>query len=128
MLAGTPTSLVSGNPLDQTFFLHSDPGATKVIYLDFDGQNIRNTPWNTNGFGNLLNLPFDTDGNLAAFSDDELTTIQSIWERVSEDFRPFDVDVTTQDPGVEALKNTGGADNQWGQRIVIGAVPLTGPR
>ena len=24
----------------------------------------------------------------------------------SEDFRPFNVDVTTQDPGVEALRNT----------------------
>jgi len=28
--------------------------------------------------------------------------IWAIWERVSEDFRPFDVDVTTEDPGVEA--------------------------
>src|SRR5207344_3501245 len=100
--------------------LHSNAGASKTIYLDFDGHNIRNTPWNTNGFGNLINLPFDTDGDLASFSDDELQVIQSVWERVSEDFRPFDVDVTTVDPGFEALKNTGGTDADWGQRIVIG--------
>ena len=100
--------------------LHSDPGEAITIYLDFDGQVIRNTAWNTNGFGNIVNLPFDTDGDLTTFSSDELDTIQSVWERVSEDFRPFDVDVTTVDPGVEALKNTGGGDTQWGQRVVIG--------
>lgn len=107
-------------PLDQTFDLHSDPTATKKIYLDFNGENIRNTPWNTNGFGNLINLPFDLDGDLTSFDPAELDTIQSIWERVSEDFRPFDVDVTTEDPGVEALKNTGSGDTEWGQRVVIG--------
>ncbi len=108
------------NAIDQTFQLHSDPTASKKIYLDFNGQVIRNTPWNTNGFGNLINLPFDLDGDLTSFNPAELDMIQSIWERVSEDFRPFDVDVTTEDPGVEALKNSGSGDTQWGQRIVIG--------
>ena len=69
--------------------LHSNAGAATTIYLDFDGHNIRNTPWNVNGFDNLINLPFDTDGNLADFGATELQTIQSVWERVSEDFRPF---------------------------------------
>jgi subtilisin-like proprotein convertase family protein len=100
--------------------LHSNLGAPMTILLDFDGHNIRNTVWNVNNFGNIVNLPYDTDGDLASFSQDELDTIQSVWERVSEDFLPFNIDVTTEDPGVEALKNTGGTDTQWGQRIVIG--------
>src|SRR6476469_5780293 len=33
-------------PLEQTFLLHSDPGATKTIYLDFQGFITRNTQWN----------------------------------------------------------------------------------
>jgi subtilisin-like proprotein convertase family protein len=108
------------SPGDGTFQLHSNITASKKIYLDFDGQNIRNTPWNGTDFGNIINLPFSLDGDLAHFSSDELDTITSIWERVSEDFSPFDVDVTTEDPGLNAIKNTGGNDNQWGQRVVIG--------
>jgi len=100
--------------------LHSNPGAPMTVFLDFDGHNIRNTPWNTQNFGNIVNLPYDTDGDLTSFSPDELDTIQSVWERVSEDFRPFNIDVTTVDPGFEALKNTGGTDTNWGQRVVIG--------
>ncbi len=34
----------------------------------------------------------------------EQQVIQKIWARVAEDFAPFNVDVTTQDPGVEALR------------------------
>src|SRR5262249_9347403 len=96
--------------------LHSDPGAAKAIFLDFDGHLIRNTLWNVNGFGNIINAPYDTDGDLTTFSPSELDTIQMVWQRVSEDFSPFDVDVTTVDPGVDALTNTGGGDTNFGLR------------
>ncbi|MEX0727988.1 MAG: Calx-beta domain-containing protein [Planctomycetaceae bacterium] len=33
---------------------------------------------------------------------------------------PFDVDVTTADPGIAALTNSGGGDTTWGVRVVIG--------
>src|SRR5437762_1871548 len=33
-------------PLDQTFLLHSRRGATKTIFLDFDGYTITGTAWN----------------------------------------------------------------------------------
>ncbi|MEX0643489.1 MAG: proprotein convertase P-domain-containing protein [Pirellulales bacterium] len=46
--------------------------------------------------------------------------IQSVWERVSEDFLPFEVDVTTEAPDLDALLNTGGTDETWGVRVVIG--------
>src|SRR3954454_3324405 len=58
--------------------LHSNPGAPMTVFLDFDGHNIRNTPWNTQNFGNIVNLPYDTDGDLTSFSPDELDTIQSV--------------------------------------------------
>ena len=108
-------------PLEQTFLLHSNPGATKRIYLDFDGFTTRNTPWNSDYQPNIVTPTFDTNGDISDnFSAEERMLIQDIWERVSEDFRPFDVDVTTEDPGVDALKNDGGGDQEWGIRVVIG--------
>ena len=41
-------------PLSETFKLHSNPSATKVIYLDFNGQQVTGTAWNKNG--NTLNF------------------------------------------------------------------------
>jgi hypothetical protein len=82
-----------------TFLLHSRPGASKVIFLDFDGHTITNTAWNSGRPDPLYARPFDTDGNFAVFSDEELHRIGEIWHRVAEDFAPFDIDVTTEDPG-----------------------------
>ncbi len=109
-------------PLSETFLLNSVPGANKTIYLDFDGHTTVNTAWNSN-FTNgnpIVTPPYSLDGD-ASFSNAELTQIQQIWEIVSEDFRPFNVNVTTQDPGVAALVNSGGSDSQWGIRVVFGA-------
>ena len=33
-------------PYDQTFLLHSRPGAQRTIYLDFNGQDVSGTAWN----------------------------------------------------------------------------------
>ena len=67
--------------------LNSDPSATqKVIYLDFDGQVVTGTPWNTQF--NIATI------NAAAAALNSVAITQ-IWNRVSEDYRPFDVNVTT---------------------------------
>ena len=50
----------------------------------------------------------------ASWSAAELSRIASVWDRVAEDFSPFDVDVTTQEPDVEALRRTSGADGRVG--------------
>ena len=60
------------------------------------------------------------DGDASSFSATELERIQYIWQRVSEDFAPFDVDVTTEDPGLEALRRTSSSDQSYGVRAVIG--------
>ena len=33
-------------PYAQTFALHSRPGSSRVIYLDFNGETITGTAWN----------------------------------------------------------------------------------
>jgi PKD repeat protein len=105
-------------PYDQTFLLHSRPGVKRVIYLDFDGHVTTGTPWNS-GRGDIVSAPFDLDGNPASWSTGEQDTIQYIWQRVAEDFAPFEVDVTTQDPGIEGLRKTSSSDEYYGQRVVI---------
>jgi subtilisin-like proprotein convertase family protein len=105
---------------DGTFTLHSRPTASKVIYLDFDGQTTTGTVWNDHNNPIIVTPAFDLDGDPTTFTPEELARIEAIWQRVAEDFSPFDVDVTTEDPGVERLRNTGGTDTQWGIRAIIG--------
>ncbi len=78
-----------------TFKLHSKPGSTNVIYIDFNGHSFSNTAWSSS---TIQARPFDTDGNAAEFGASELAQIAEIWHRVAEDFAPFDVDVTTEEP------------------------------
>jgi hypothetical protein len=108
-------------PTDQTFLLHSRASATKVIYLDFDGYTTSGTSWNTtyNGGQDFYTPPFSSEGDYS-FSANELERIQRIWQRVSEDFSPFDVDITTQEPPLEDLRKVGAGDTRWGVRVVIG--------
>jgi serralysin len=86
--------------LSQTFFLNSLLGANQTIYLDFDGNITSGTLWNVNftSGANIVTPAFDFDGNITSFSSSELERIQYIWQRVAEDFSPFNVNVTTQTP------------------------------
>jgi Ca2+-binding RTX toxin-like protein len=91
-------------PLNQIPVYHSLPGATKKIYLDFDGETITGTPWNSFNQSNpIRSVPFDTDGNINDFSTSEQTAIFQTWQRVAEDFAPFQVDVTTEAPSAQEL-------------------------
>ena len=122
----TPFTGTAAFPLSQTFLLHSRPGAAKVIYLDFKGHTTTGTPWNNSASAgaSFTTPPFDLDGNPSAFSDTELAAIQQIWKGVAEDYAPWEVDVTTQDPGEEALRRTSSTDTQYGVRCVIGGSSL----
>jgi len=108
--------------LSNTFSLASLPGANQTIYLDFDGHVTSGTIWNTNfnSGSDFVTPAYDFDGNTASFSDSELQRIQYIWGRVAEDFLPFNVNVTTIDPGSSALIKSGTGDTAWGVRVVIG--------
>ena len=119
----TEVASATATPLDlsQTFFLNSNPGAKHTIYLDFDGHTTTGTFWNSQyNLEEIFTSAYDFDGDTSSFSNSELTRIQNIWQRVAEDFMPFDVNVTTQDPGADALRRQGFNDEQWGTRIAIG--------
>jgi hypothetical protein len=119
--AAAAGSASASSLLTDTFFLHSYPSATKTIYLDFDGHVTSGTYWNTsyNGGSSFVTPAFSLDSD-NSFSDLELERIQAIWQRVAEDYRPFEVNVTTQDPGAEALRKLETGDAAWGIRVVIG--------
>lgn len=104
-------------PLDQTFELHSLPGSNHTIFLDVDGTTL--TASNEWGVPAGFYGPWDAADNGPGFTDGELTAIQDVWARVAEDFAPFDVDVTTEDPGAEALTRSGSGDQTWGTRALI---------
>jgi hypothetical protein len=48
-----------------------------------------------------------------------LQRIQYIWQRVAEDYAVFDVDVTTEEPTVEALSRSDSTDETFGTTVVI---------
>ena len=120
---GSATSTVAAStpyPLDQTFALHSQPGSTRTIYLDFDGQTVSGSIWNDNSSLPAGFYPgWSTDGDASTFDDAERSAIQSIWQRVSEDYASFDVDVTTADPGSDGLTRSNASDDTFGTRALF---------
>ncbi len=103
--------------LSDTFRLHSLPGAKRVIYLDFDGHEAAGSAW-AQGRSDTYAEPYSQDGD-TAFSDAELTLIQEVWARVAEDYAPFAVDVTTEDPGIDKIRRTTESDDSYGTRIAF---------
>jgi hypothetical protein len=102
------------------FALHSKPGSTKTLYLDFDGATTVGTYWNQRvGIPSRTSPAYDSDGNPAQFSAAELTNIQAIWDATSEDFMPFDVDVTTAQPSFAQLNRSSALDNTYGSTVVV---------
>lgn len=71
--------------------LESLPGAAAVVYLDFDGEEGPHQDWG------------DFDAPSYNFSQDK---IRNIWLRVSEDFAPFSLNVTTDLAVFEAAQET----------------------
>ncbi|MEA5582347.1 DUF4347 domain-containing protein [Nodularia harveyana UHCC-0300] len=110
--------------LSQTFFLNSLAGANHTIYLDFNGHTTSGTGWNQGRRTNIVTPAFSLD-NDTSFSSTELERIQYIWQRVAEDFSPFNVNVTTQAPtDINDLIRSGANDTRWGVRAVIGGSGL----
>ncbi len=101
-------------PSSQAFLLHSRPGASRIIYLDFTGHHSVNNKWGHD----IVFPPFNFEGSSASFSENELQSIIAHWQHIAEDYAPFDVDVTTEEPPLDRLIKSGGGDTQWGVRDV----------
>jgi len=100
--------------------LSSNPTATSKMFLDFDGHTTSGTTWNSsfNGGANIVTPAYSIDANTTTFSTTEVARIEEIWKRVAEDYAPFNIDVTTIDPGNLNTANNirvviGGAWDQW---------------
>lgn len=114
------TGIIDGAtvPLDQTFLLHSRPGAKRTIVLNFRGATLSGTAWNSTGTP-IVAPPYDLDGTTASFTDAELTRIQYIWHRVAEDFAPFDVNVTTELVPQDLITRSGTSDDVYGTVALV---------
>jgi PKD repeat protein len=118
---GTMSTTTSTPSSADVLTLHSLPGASKVILLDFTGHTTSGTNWNSAyaGGSSIVSAPFDLDGDPSTFNETESGVILRIWQRVAEDYAPFAVDVTTEDPGLEALRKSTSSDQNFGVRAVI---------
>ncbi len=85
--------------------LESYPNAPAVVYLDFDGHNVTDSWW-TRIYNNSQTY-YCTPANLI---DEQM---YEIWEVVSEDFRPFNINITTDSTVFNAVEPT------MRQRVVI---------
>ncbi len=119
--SASSNSLLDGSllPVDQTFLLHSKPGAARTIYLNFKGATLTGTAWNTSTTPTITALPFDLDGIPYTFSVAELQRIQAIWQRVAEDYAPFDVNVTTEAPSADKLSRSSSSDAVFGTTVLV---------
>ncbi|MCH1865336.1 hypothetical protein [Nocardioides sp. CFH 31398] len=123
-LPGTPAAAAVGEDVD-VLALHSSPGSDRTIYLDLDGHVATGTHWNAVwGIDEVDTAVYDFEGDLTTdFTEAERAEVFALWEAVAEDFAPFDVDVTTADPGPAALTRSSTSDREYGTRVAIGASP-----
>ncbi|MCX6889871.1 MAG: PKD domain-containing protein [Verrucomicrobia bacterium] len=106
---GPDTTTYTGTPPTVTatsaFQLHSRPGASRVLYLDFNGHSTLS--WGTPA---IVSPAFQLSGTTSPTDQLNLNAIRDIWLHVAEDFAAWDIDVTTEQPPTTAR----------GQRCVIG--------
>lgn len=116
-----PTKVPLAFDKNLTFKLHSKPDSKRTIYLDFNGERIESTQWNANFNGGTgwNAVGFSIDSDFSTYSDEEALVIQSVWQRVSEDFAAFDVDVTTEEPNSNRITRSEEKDDEYGTRILI---------
>ncbi|MDO5579863.1 MAG: zinc-dependent metalloprotease family protein [Planctomycetia bacterium] len=122
--AANPTTVINGpkwtSDID-VFNLNSLAGASLTIYLDFTGHTTTGTSWNSSYNSNnpIITPVFSIDSD-PTFNDAEKAAIYDIWQRVSEDYLPFNVNVSTAEPTLDALIRTDSSDTVYGIRVCIG--------
>ena len=117
--AATPSAATT--PLTGLPALSSNPSAAKKLYLDFNG-NVQ-ASWGS--VSQRRHAGLRPGRQLASFSSGELAAIREIWARVAEDYAPFNINVTTIDPGSLA---DGGVARRRDRRELFRLVRLVGRR
>ena len=118
LATATPRAITASS---SAIALHSRPGSPITLYLDFNPRLISGTAWNsTYNLGNpWTTTGFSLDGDYSTFSVQDQTAILSIWQRVAEDYAPFNVDVTTELPAAGILERSSSTDLIYGSRVQI---------
>lgn len=104
--AATALTTESASALDEVEYndaglplLHSLPGSERLLFIDFDGHTVSGREWNTEYDVTEWDCPaYNPSGEASTFDSVEQSNIIEIWERVAEDYAPFDIDVTTEEP------------------------------
>jgi hypothetical protein len=103
----------------------SFPGTNTKVYLDFDGDFTDTFAGKVPGLTPAYSIDADTD----TFSATELSNIEKIWQSVAEKYSPFNVNVTTVDPGnennYETMRIVIGGDGAWLEEDAGGVAPLS---
>jgi hypothetical protein len=113
-----PTRLTSGNNNNTTTTTTTSAVTGGVILLDFNGHLVQNTSWNVNGDINAVTANLTT------------AQIEEIFMRVSNDYSPFNIVVTTD----EAIYDAANANKRirvlitetWEWYGQVGGVAYTG--
>jgi hypothetical protein len=122
---GATTTTASTLTREFVLSRHSLPTAQRTVYLDVDGFGGEyggkvGSAWTrsyTGGDG--VAEPYSLDADVNTFSSDELADIYSIWQRVADDFAPFEINVTTQEPSYDAINRASSSDPVYGTRVAI---------
>lgn len=72
--------------------LNSRPGAADSLFLDFNGHSA------SDAWGTYNAAAFDFNGAAGEFSPAERLAIRNIWSVISEDYSPFNINITTVQP------------------------------
>ncbi|NWK55891.1 hypothetical protein HW115_09730 [Verrucomicrobiaceae bacterium N1E253] len=94
--------------------LNSYPSAEAVVYLDFDGEEVKGTSWGSN-------ISAAPTGYSAA-------KITDIWKRVAADMEPFNLNVTTEEavylnaPATRRIRCIITPSNEWYYSPSVGGV------
>ena len=91
----TPSAATIPVSVSAVPILHSNPNATAKLYLDFSGSS--DPTWGSYNPGTTP--AYSQDSDTTTFNDAEIASMREIWARVSEKYSPFNIDVTTQNPG-----------------------------
>ena len=113
-----PETATGPVPVSSPPVYNSKSGAPFHVYLDFNGGIVTGKQWNvSSGETSWDCKAWSSDSDRTTFSDSEQAAIRRMWERVSEDFAPFDINVTTDvtyDP-----------DNYTGDKNKVGWLLIT---
>jgi hypothetical protein len=114
-----PASAVTA-PLSAVPQLSSYPSSNVRVFLDFNGAPA--TTWGS--FAVPATPAYDTDGDATTFSATEVEQIREMHARVAEKYSPFNVNVTTVDPGTypyyETVRVVVGGDGAWTNAVYGG--------